>query len=82
MAKINGNGVQAKMLDVLSDGKSHAVEELHACLNDDLGPIDNVCAHITHLKKVLNPQGKDILMTKALGYRAYILVRIVASSQR
>lgn len=53
--------VQLKMLVVLADGKSHTREELHSCLVDDLGPLKNIRAHLTGIRKHLRPLGHDIV---------------------
>jgi hypothetical protein len=50
---------QARMHAVLSDGLAHTVEELIACLADELGDRTNVQPHLTHLRKKL-PMGESI----------------------
>lgn len=52
---------QLKILAVLSDGLDHKPEELLACLWDTDGKVSNVQPHITALRKLLNPQGQDIV---------------------
>lgn len=53
--------VQAKMLQVLSDGKPHTKEELHACLHDDLGNMSNIRAHLTAINKQLRQSEQEIV---------------------
>ena len=52
--------VQKKMLAVLADGKRHGRERLHKCLSDELGPLSNIRAHLTALRKRL-PEGQEIV---------------------
>lgn len=39
-----------RMLQVLADGKGHAMSELHACLDDPLSGRDQVYDHISSLR--------------------------------
>lgn len=52
---------QSAMLDVLADGMPHTRMELHACLDDELGPLSNICMHISNIRKILRPKGQDIV---------------------
>lgn len=52
---------QARMLEVLSDGRDHTREELHACLDDQLSALSAIQFHIYCLRKVLKPIGQDIV---------------------
>lgn len=71
---------QQKFMDVLSDGLPHSKEELAKCLWDEQGDIDNVKIHFSNMRKVLNPQGQDIV-TKYVGGRVhYMLVRLISKS--
>lgn len=74
--------VQLKMLEVLSDGRPHTKEELHACLADELGPLRNICAHITGIRKQLQRRGEDIeCIAPAKGRRTmYRHIRLLASA--
>jgi len=74
--------VQKRMYHVLSDGNPHKPEELHACLDDLLGPLKNINYHITIMRKYLRTVGQDISHTKLNGKSTYCLVRIVAPSSR
>jgi DNA-binding winged helix-turn-helix (wHTH) protein len=60
---------QAKILSVLADGESHAREEIHACLPDDLGSLENIHAHISTIRKRLREQGQDIVCERVVRYR-------------
>ena len=53
--------VQSRMLAILSDGEAHSRKELHRCLEDDLGPLSNIKAHLTSIRKQLRPRGEDII---------------------
>lgn len=53
--------VERKMMRVLSDGLPHRPAELHACLNDDLAPVNAFRWHVSNLRKKLRPGGEDIL---------------------
>jgi hypothetical protein len=52
---------QRKLMRLLSDGQHHHVSALHACLVDELGDLSNVWAHVTRLRKILRPTGRDIV---------------------
>jgi len=68
--------IQTRMLKVLSDGELHTREELHECLDDELGPLRNVAAHLTALRKRIRPTGCDILcqyLNRKFFYRLVIL---------
>ncbi len=62
---------QQAMLDVLSDGKRHTRQELHACLPDPLGALSNIQPHLTAIRKKLQPKGHDIVCeyNRGLFYR-------------
>lgn len=51
---------QSRMLQLLADGEAHLNKELQTCLQDDLGPVSNIWAHLTAIRKVLRPRGQDI----------------------
>ena len=70
--------VQAKMLQVLSDGKPHTKEELHACLHDDLGPINNIYVHIATINKQLRMSEQEIIRDRREpGKKQYRWVRLL-----
>lgn len=51
---------QQRMLDVLSDGGLHGKDELVRCMSDPLS--DNIKPHLHRLRKLLRPQGHDIVL--------------------
>jgi hypothetical protein len=68
------------MLAVLSDGMAHTKAELHSCLPDELGSLDNVKVHVTNIRKKLRLKGEDILCTRIhMSEPIYRHVRILAS---
>lgn len=66
--------IQTKMLEVLNDGKPHTKEELHACLNDDLAPINNIYPHVSAINAKLRPYEQLILWEGNRYRRVRILV--------
>jgi hypothetical protein len=64
MPDTNGSSftpTQRRMLAVLSDGMAHSREELHACLMDELGPVENIHFHISLMRTKLRRAGMDIV---------------------
>jgi hypothetical protein len=60
--KLNGfTPVQQRMLMILADGKPHTREELHACLEDELGALSNIQPHLTYIRRKIRPLGQDII---------------------
>ena len=45
--------VERRMMKLLSDQEEHSVQELHKCLNDDMGLLKNVYVHIAALRRKL-----------------------------
>lgn len=76
------SGVQAKMLALLADGLPHSRKELHACLVDELGAIENIRPHITHLRKLVRTLDMDILCVFVKRRTAYRLVCVRDSCKR
>lgn len=71
---------QSRMLNILSDGLPHSREELHACLNDDLGELSNIQPHISLLRKSLRRHGQEIECVNRAGNWFYRHVRVLANS--
>ena len=72
--------VGERMLKILSDGYPHTRQELHTCLDDELGALGNIKIHISILRKTLRPQGEDIVCewgNKAITYRH---IRMIGSA--
>lgn len=76
----DGLTVKERMLRLLSDGLPHTRQELHSCLNDDLGALSNIRAHISSIRQTLRRRGEDIvceLVTRRICYRH---IRLLASA--
>lgn len=61
---------------MFADGLPHSREELRTCLNDDMGALNNVRAHITNLRKLI-PADEAIvceLYRATICYRHIVLV--------
>ena len=92
MAGNNGNGklrgdgltVPQRILQLLSDGLPHRIEELHACLHEQDAPFSNVSPHLHALRKMLRARGEDIVCrTLGSGYdRRYQHVRLLHDPSR
>lgn len=52
---------QLRMLRVLADGERHSKQELHACLEDELGKLSNIEPHLSAARKVLRLHGQTIV---------------------
>lgn len=82
----NGNGkklrttVAERILALLADGQPHTNKEVHGCLYDELGPVRNVRAHITNLRKILRPKGEDIVCEFYKMRYCYRHIRLLASA--
>jgi hypothetical protein len=72
---------ERRIYDCLIDGQLHLVEELHGCLWDELGPLRNVEAHLTSLRKHLRQDGKTIKCQRLQGRTYYHLVRIFSNPE-
>jgi len=80
---MSGNGhtpTQGTMLRVLSDGFPHTREELHRCLPDELGPLSNIRAHLTSIRKRIRPLGQDVICELVNRRICYRHVRLLASA--
>lgn len=70
---------QQAIMNVLSDGNFHPMEELIACLPDrELGSAKNVRDHLSDLRKRLI--GHDIYARTREGKTHYQLVRLIGSA--
>lgn len=52
---------QQKILDVLSDGKSHSRQELIDCLEDAVADRKNLNVHLSNLRARMRPAGHDVI---------------------
>lgn len=66
---------QQAMLNVLADGLPHRREELHACLPDELGALTNIHRHLVAMRKLLRPEGQEIICQLLNRRYYYRLVR-------
>ncbi len=69
--------VPQRMLNLLSDGRPHTIQELHGCLEDELGELSNVWAHLTALRRALATRGEDVVCRRRDGVSWYCLVRSI-----
>jgi DNA-binding winged helix-turn-helix (wHTH) protein len=72
---------QRRILAVLADWRPHSREELHACLNDDLGSLANLWAHVSNIRKALQPLGRDIVSVRCGGVACYRLVSLAKPAE-
>jgi len=82
MSMIGFTPTEQRMLAVLSDGMLHTRDELHACLNDEHGPVSNIRPHVHSLKTKLQPKGEDVICQYYRGGYYYRHVRILKSAYR
>jgi len=69
-AKNSVSPIEQKLLDVLSDGKVHSREALKLCLSDEeLTADEAIKMQISNLRKILRPQGRDIVLWGTGHYR-------------
>lgn len=73
---------EQKMIDVLSDGQLHTAKELHKCLPDELGPVDNIKPHITSIRQKLKWIGQGIHCHRTNAGPLYSHIRMVAPMSR
>lgn len=73
---------QQRMLAVLADGRGHTLEELRACLYDELGSSSNVWFHISRLRKQLQQRGENIATLKQFGTLYYFHVRRLGATSQ
>ncbi len=69
--------VETKMLAVLSDGMPHGKEELHECLWDREGTVDNIRMHISNMRKKLERHGHTIVCVTLWRKAFYRHVRLL-----
>lgn len=74
MSVINGfTPTQKKLLALLGDGLAHDAKQLLEALDDELAEIGTVYAHVSNIRKKINPAGDDIVCRAG----TYRLVRMV-----
>lgn len=78
---INGFTItERKMLELLSDGLPHRVEELRPCLFDELSTRTAIQVHICNIRKKLVGKGEDIVCVIRNRATSYQHVRLLASA--
>jgi hypothetical protein len=71
---------QRCMYDLLADGLPHTREELRRCLPDDMGSRSNIRSHIFRIRKILEPDGLDVLCVIGNRPISYRLVRLLVNT--
>jgi hypothetical protein len=79
-AELRITKTQVKMLEVLSDGQPHLLDEIKQCLPDELSSIRAVEPHLAQIRKYLRAKGEDILCVFVTRRRMYRHVRLLHSS--
>jgi hypothetical protein len=70
------------MLKVLSDGMAHPLDDLRACLSDELAVSSTVRVHLLNLRKKLRTINQDVLCVYVWGRHSkplYRHVRLITS---
>jgi hypothetical protein len=70
---------QQAILDLLSDGRAHSVEELHECLSDDLSPTTAIYHHVSVIRSKLRPKGEGVGYVRNDKGSFYYLTRLMSS---
>ena len=68
---------QQKIMNLLSDGEPHGKIDIYNCLPYELGQLNSVHRHLTHIRRKLKPKGEGILcviVNRKLAYR-YVAFR-------
>lgn len=73
LEKLRFTPTQQKIMDLLSDGKPHAKDEIRECLWDTMTELRNVHVHITNLRTILRPWGYIITIKFKTRIPQYIL---------
>lgn len=66
--------IQQRILQLLSDGRSHARAELHACLDDELAMLTSLKFHVSRLRQKLRPTGRTVHCEIQHGTSYYSLI--------
>lgn len=70
--------IEQKLIDILSDGLPHSVEQLKLCLTDgEYSSIDSLYVQIVNLRKVLKSRGRDVRPQRIDGVSHYRMVRFL-----
>lgn len=64
MIALNGfTATENRIVELLSDGRPHRREEIHALLSDNLAALPAIQVHISNIRKKIKLRGEDILCT-------------------
>lgn len=72
---------EQKILDVLRDGHDHGVDELTACLPDELSDKTVTKVHLHRIRTKLEPIGETILCVWNRRRRLYRHVRLLGGTE-
>jgi DNA-binding response OmpR family regulator len=67
---------QARILDVLADGRPHSRQELRHVLWDEEGDRRTVRVHLCAIRKTLRPVGEDVICELHNGTICYRRIRL------
>ena len=67
---------QQRIMGLLKDGQPHEKPELLACLDDEMATWQNVCNHISAIRKSIVPEGLQIVPILRNRRICYQLVRL------
>jgi DNA-binding winged helix-turn-helix (wHTH) protein len=69
--------IEARIIQVLSDGMAHTRQELHQCLDDDLSRLSSIQFHISNIRRKLRGRGEDVVcvLDGTIKYRHIRLIR-------
>lgn len=68
--KRNYTKVELAVLELISDGMGHSIEEIHSLVPDDLSTLQSARMFLSRLRKKLAPYGLIIASQKGLYYLA------------
>lgn len=69
---------EAKMWAVLSDNRAHTREEMHACLWDEEGSLNNIQMHVSRLRPKVARIGFEIIVQLRGFQRLYRRIPLVS----
>jgi len=77
---INGfTPTEKRILKLLSDGRPHKRQEVHACLEDDLSNLKSITPHISRIRVKINAVGEEIVCVARERSYYYQHVRLLHS---
>lgn len=77
---VNGfTPTEKRILELLSDGRPHKRQEVHACLDDDLASLKSITPHISRIRRKINTQGEEIVCVARERSYYYQHVRLLYS---